>query len=118
MPVLKPDQDKEFREAVGKDANYLDRLMMQIPGPDNYLAVLNDTMFGQTVYDLFDKSETPMNVARYHRWLNVQKPDDFGRKLRHRSFSDESVFMAQTTDPRVAGIEAEVCHRLGKDESE
>jgi hypothetical protein len=83
--------------------------MEQVPGVDGYLGYINDTLFNDVAYPYFGKYEAPLNVARYHRWFKVAKSGALGRKTRHRGFSDENLFMAQTTDPQVAGMTLKSC---------
>ena len=90
---------------------FLDELMFQIPGKDNYGAVLTDSSFNIDTfpYDILD--ETPLNVANYHRYYRVEGKGAMGRTTRHRGFADENIFMAMNTRPNVAEMQLKVCKR-------
>ncbi|XP_023932771.1 uncharacterized protein LOC106155521 [Lingula anatina] len=89
--------------------DFLDSLMEEIPGWDNYKGVLNDTLDDDTAWSL--NEDKPVNTAYYHRWFNSLKEGAMGINRRHRGFSDNNVFMAQTTQPNVAGLSYTHCHR-------
>ena len=87
--------------------------MEQIPGRDGYSGSIKDTLFNATVYPYRSSAnEKPLNVAYYHRWYEVKKAGALGRHARHRGFSDENLFVAQTTDPKVAGLSVDKCKGL------
>jgi hypothetical protein len=84
--------------------------MQEIPGRDGYGGFINDTLFNDVVYNYQNNIKTgPLNAAYYHRWYQVSSRGALGRKTRHRGFSDENLFVAQTTDPKVAGLSLENC---------
>ncbi len=88
----------------------IDDLMGEIPGKDNYAAELYDDSFESVAYpynatDYIHK----LNVGYYHRWMRMGSKDAMGRTKRHRGFADENIFMAMTTQPKVAGVELDVC---------
>lgn len=85
----------------------LDELMAEIPGKDNYQGVLSDDNHGLICYD-YDTSEE-LNAAYYHRWYQVQRAGDMGRRTRHRGYSDDNVFMAKTSHSEIAGMDTESC---------
>ncbi|KAI0230667.1 hypothetical protein LSAT2_019025, partial [Lamellibrachia satsuma] len=60
-------------------------------------------------YNSTDNSKK-LNAACYHRWMRVESKDAMGRKRRHRGFADENLFMAMTTQPKVAGVEMNECN--------
>lgn len=93
-----------------KDYGLLDELMAEIPGKDNYGAKLYDDAFDAVAYpyNSTDNSKK-LNVGFYHRWTRVGSKDAMGRTKRHRGFADENLFMAMTTQPKVAGVELNVC---------
>ena len=90
----------------------LDELMAQIPGKDNYDAVLRDNAFGDTYECNKKPGELVMlNAARYHRCYRIARRDAMGVKTLSRGFSDSNLFMAKTTQPRVAGMKAKFCKK-------
>ena len=85
----------------------LDELMSQIPGKDNYGASIEDSVFGLTKYHL-EKNE-PLNTGFYNRWYRVIEEGAMGSKTPLRGFSDRNLFVADTTQTRVAPMSVEVC---------
>ena len=53
-----------------------------------------------------------LNVARYHRWFKVSAKGAMGTSTRHRGYADENLFMAMTTQPKVAGMTLHSCKKL------
>ncbi|XP_041361296.1 uncharacterized protein LOC121377385 [Gigantopelta aegis] len=91
---------------------YIDKLMHEIPGKDNYPASLTDDAFGLMAYDMaFGKNYTAENTGYYHRWYKVKKDGAMGVKVIHRGFADENLWVAQTTQPRVAGMGLDDCNK-------
>ena len=87
--------------------------MEQIPGRDGYSGSINDTLFDDTVFPYQSKADDkPLNAAYYHRWYKVKKVGALGRHTRHRGFSDENLFVAQTHDSKVAGLSLDKCKGL------
>jgi hypothetical protein len=105
---LNPDIS-EFRE---KDMrrNFLDRLMEEIPGKNNYGGRIEDGGFDAKVMN-FDGTET-LDVSRYHRWFKLQQKDAMGRQDAHRGYSDQYLFAAKTTHDRVSGLRMRMCKRI------
>ncbi|XP_069120384.1 uncharacterized protein [Argopecten irradians] len=98
-----------------KDKQYnmglLDRIMMQIPGKNNYGADLKDHSFNMTVLDVRDPvNNTALNTAYYHRFFKYDSKGAMGIKTIHRGFADQNLFVAQTTQPKVAKIQIDDCH--------
>ena len=85
----------------------LDRLMKQIPGLDNYGASIKDGDYDVKKLDVFDEKE--LNTAYYHRWYKLTKKGANGDKFAHRSFADRGLFVAETTQPRVAPASYQHC---------
>ena len=52
-----------------KQVTLLDKLMAEIPGMDNYGAVLRDNAYGLDTISLID--DKPLNAAYYHRRFKV-----------------------------------------------
>lgn len=88
----------------------LDELMSEIPGKDNYQGNLTDEAFGLAAHTLDpNKPAGKLNAAHYHRWFRVEEKGAMGLSVRHRGFADENLFMAMTTQPKVAGMTLETC---------
>eukprot|EP00056_Hartaetosiga_gracilis_P010237 m.150073 g.150073 ORF g.150073 m.150073 type:complete len:1083 (+) comp13278_c0_seq1:52-3300(+) len=84
---------------------YIDDLMKEIPGKDNYQSDLFDDAFAinATVYDDVDKR---LNTGFYTRFFSVNKKDAMGRATVRRGFNDPTLWAAMTTQERVAGVSA------------
>ena len=93
-----------------KDGRYkyglLDELMAQIPGKDNYQAVLRDNAFCTKTYEYNRRNGelVDLNAGRYHRLYRTTSKDAMGVNIRRRGFSDNNLFVALTTQQRVAGM--------------
>ena len=89
---------------------FLDEIMSEIPGKDNYKGNLMDEAFGLAAHSLDPKKPSgKLNAAYYHRWFRVEQKGAMGLSVRHRGFADENLFMALTTQPKVAGMTLESC---------
>lgn len=55
-----------------------------------------------------------LRADRYHRWFEVAKKGAMGLSVRHRGFADENLFMAMTTQSKVAGMDFKKCRGRGK----
>ena len=99
---LNPQDSDEF-----VDGNYgyefLDDIMAEIPGQDNYPGDLKDDAFDELALNY--KTEQPLNTAYYHRYYKVKNGDSV--ETRRRSFADDNVFFAMTSQPRVEGMTVE-----------
>ncbi|KAK2149775.1 hypothetical protein LSH36_437g04061, partial [Paralvinella palmiformis] len=89
----------------------LDDLMSEIPGRDNYPGHITDNIFGDTTLPFNADTDEPLNVAYYHRTYRVSSAGAMGLKVRHRGFSDENLFVAQTTQPKVVSLDVESCSK-------
>ena len=96
---------------------YLDDLMGQIPGLNNYEGYLEDTAFDAPAYRLntdMDEELVTLNTARYHRWFMASKKGAFGLATRHRGFNDNHLFVAMNTQSKVVPTEVEHCTGFGR----
>jgi len=50
--------------------------------------------------------DEPLNAAYYSRFYKLVDGDAMGRQARKRSFNDDSMWAARTTQPRVSGLKA------------
>ncbi|XP_013398935.1 uncharacterized protein LOC106165315 [Lingula anatina] len=115
---LNPEDSDHWGEGRFYDYGFLDSLMEQIPGKDNYRANLTDDLFGDVALryeDDEDGSPRVLNAGFYHRWFKVTQKGADGRKLMHRGYSDQNVFMAMTSQPDVVGLNITNCARRGRD---
>ncbi|XP_071146254.1 uncharacterized protein [Mytilus edulis] len=96
-----------------KDAAYhngvLDKIMNEIPGKDNYGAVLHDNTFGMDTLDPRKVNATLLNTAYYHRRFKHDRKGAMGIRDVHRGFSDSNLFVAQTSNPKVAPMKIHYC---------
>lgn len=115
---LNPSDTNKWREGVfGKRYGLLDELMAEIPGKDNYPGDLTDEAFGLSVLNLDPgQAGKKLNVAKYHRWFKVGAKGAMGTSIRHRGYADQNLFMAMTTQPKVAGMTLQSCKKINKKE--
>ncbi|XP_013417163.1 uncharacterized protein LOC106178501 [Lingula anatina] len=98
-----------------RETGFLDEIMAEIPGKNNYPGKITDEMFGYPVYSRTATPKNPgepLNTAYYHRWYKIKAGNNYHLKL--RSGSDTTVFMAQTTSPKVAPMRMSHCTGSGK----
>ena len=107
---LNPKNSDKWSEGINNPKfTLLDEIMSEIPGKDNYQGSLTDDAFGLQAHTLDPKKTGKLNVAYYHRWYKVLEKDAMGQSIRHRGFADENLFMAMTTQPKVAGMKLTTC---------
>jgi len=93
---------------------FLDRIMAEIPGKDNYQAKIVDDGFGATIYKAdaslprFPNANTtlpePLNAGYYHNSHKVIGNDAMGVSIRRRGYSDSSLYVAYNTREKVTPI--------------
>ena len=88
---------------------FLDTLMHEIPGKDNYQGNITDDAMGATVLHINGQSNEEANAAFYHRYFKVIDDGAMGEKIRKRGFSDPQLFVALTTQEKVAAFSYEQC---------
>ena len=107
---LNPKDSDKWSEGINNPKfTLLDEIMSEIPGKDNYQGSLTDEAFGLPAHTLDPKKTGKLNVAYYHRWFKVLERDAMGQSIRHRGYADENLFMAMTTQPKVAGMKLNTC---------
>ena len=79
---------------------FIDDLMNEIPGMDNYGAVLTENSFNMESKRLNDSTKT-LNVGYYHQSYQVSEKGANGLQQRARGFADNGVYMAMNTQSRV-----------------
>ncbi|OWF38072.1 uncharacterized protein LOC110466724 [Mizuhopecten yessoensis] len=87
----------------------LDSIMNEIPGKDNYHHTLTDDAFGQTEYNMLNSGKSPQNAAYYHHLTDSKLPNAQGDHIYYKGFSDENLWVAETTQPRVAPMTVTSC---------
>ncbi|KAK6993436.1 mucin-17 [Biomphalaria glabrata] len=92
------------------DWNYLDTMMGEVPGKDNYGAQIYDTALNTTLLSAIPEDENKLNVGYYSRRYRVEKADAMGLSFGRRGFSDPNVFMAETTHKNIADIYLRQCY--------
>ena len=114
---LNPNDEDHWVEGPNKRIwGLLDDLMAEIPGKDNYPGDLHDDAFDLPAYSLDpDDKEGSLNAAYYHRWYKVKARGAMGLSARHRGFSDENLFMAMTSQDKVANVNLTTCRWGNKD---
>ncbi|XP_013413629.1 uncharacterized protein LOC106175977 [Lingula anatina] len=108
---LNPENKANWGEEHVYAHSFLDDLMEQVPGKDNYVANLTDDIFGDTalMLDQGERDNDVLNAGYYHRWFKVAKKGANGLKRLHRGFSDQNIFMAMTSQEKIAGLGIEEC---------
>ena len=104
------DSDTWLDKPKRSHHQFLDTLMGEVPGKDNYPAKLRDDAFLDGLAYPFkgDKNQS-LNVGFYHRVFRSEYMDAMGRDTRRRGYNDQNVFMAATTNPQVAPMTTTRC---------
>eukprot|EP00045_Choanoeca_perplexa_P013664 m.155464 g.155464 ORF g.155464 m.155464 type:complete len:1059 (-) comp16417_c0_seq1:98-3274(-) len=84
---------------------YIDQLMEEVPGKNNYMASIYDDSFATNATHYVEQSRT-LNTGYYSRFYGIDVKDAMGRTGLRRGFNDPSLWAAQTTQERVAGVKA------------
>jgi len=93
----------------------LDRLFYSIPGKDNVPGNLTQESFGETMFQVNTGGpDLPLNTGYYHRYFKFDKAGAMGIKDVARGFNDANMWVAQTTQERIAPIGLKKCNRRGK----
>ncbi|CAH1779556.1 unnamed protein product, partial [Owenia fusiformis] len=100
---------KDYQDGGSKRSTLLDELMYEVPGKENYRGTIKDTTLDGNIVKREDGST--LNAAYYHRFFKVAEKDAMGEALHRRGFSDDNLFMAKTTQPKIASMEQTVCRR-------
>ena len=87
---------------------FLDELMAEIPGKNNYGAVLHDDAMGVETFNYEGINET-LNAAYYHRSYKASIEDEMGSNERHRGLSDANLFMAMTDHAEISSTIIDGC---------
>lgn len=104
------DADLGYDELTGNSCGptLLDKLMQEIPGKDNYQGHIQDNSFDLLKYRIDTKEITVLNAAYYHRFYKVHEKG-VGLAARRRGFSDQNMFVALTTQNKIAELGAKDC---------
>ncbi|RUS70404.1 hypothetical protein EGW08_021832 [Elysia chlorotica] len=68
----------EFGTERNTQYTFLDALMAEIPGKDNYGANISDAAFGLQTFDISKSGNVPLNAGHYHRWYKVARAGAMG----------------------------------------
>ena len=100
------DPDGDHRWSPGRKRwNYLDYLMEQIPGKDNYPANITDELPDGTEQVIDYNTDEPINSGYYSRFYGLTGEDAMGSSKHRRSWSDRYLFAAKTTSTKVSPVE-------------
>ena len=88
----------------------MDRIMYEIPGKNNYRGHMKDESFDLLKYRMETKTDAILNAAHYHRYYKVLQKGAMGLTVRRRGYSDRNLWVASTTQPNIAEMEAKDCH--------
>lgn len=118
---LNPKDSEEWSGESFNRPQYtlLDEIMSEIPGKDNYPGNLTDEAFDLPAHSMDLDKNGKLNSAYYHRWFRVMEKDAMGQSMRCRGYSEENLFVAMTTQSKVAGMNVRSCKRSkGKPDGE
>eukprot|EP00486_Rosalina_sp_Unknown_P000306 CAMPEP_0201566736 /NCGR_PEP_ID=MMETSP0190_2-20130828/6746_1 /ASSEMBLY_ACC=CAM_ASM_000263 /TAXON_ID=37353 /ORGANISM="Rosalina sp." /LENGTH=768 /DNA_ID=CAMNT_0047985865 /DNA_START=82 /DNA_END=2388 /DNA_ORIENTATION=- len=87
-----------------KQWNYLDYLMEQVPGKDNYMANLTDELPGGVQRVVHFNDNSPVNSGYYNRFFALNEADAMGATRQKRGYNDRYMFTAQTSQEKVSPI--------------
>merc|ERR1719229_2100018 len=98
----------DTESSVGRTRrNYLDMLMEQIPGKDNYGANHSDVFPDGTSTALHADEDYVLNTGYYSRFFRLDEADAMGSSAHRRGWSDRYLFAAQTAHETVSPISFE-----------
>lgn len=100
---LNPMDTNVFKDKQTK-YGLLDRLMYEIPGKNNYQARIYENSTKSKLFTGDDRADIPLNTGYYSRGYRISKKDAMGQKFVLRGFSDDNLFVASTTQPKVASV--------------
>lgn len=78
---------------------YIDEMMEQIPGKDNYNSFIHDDTFQKNLTH-FQRQTEVLNTAYYTRYYATGANDAMGRSTGRRGFNDPTMWAAQTKQVR------------------
>merc|ERR1712098_657582 len=93
---------------MGARYRLLDRLMSEVPGKDNQGANIVQESFGEDLHDAGNQSKI-LNTGYYSRAFAFSKPGAMGLTGVSRGFNDANMWVAQTTQERIAGLSTKIC---------
>merc|ERR1712176_1561775 len=100
-----PDNTDHQWSAGRKTWNYLDYLMQQIPGKDNYPANITDELPDGSERVIDYNTDEPINSGYYTRFYGLMGADAMGSSKHRRSWNDRYLFAAKTTSTKVSPVE-------------
>ena len=100
------DPDGDHRWTNGRKRwNYLDYLMEQIPGKNNYGGNITDELPDGTEGVIHYNTDLPVNSNFYSRFYGLSGADAMGSSKHRRGWNDRNLFAAKTTHSKVSPIE-------------
>ncbi|XP_012943745.1 uncharacterized protein LOC101854983 [Aplysia californica] len=88
----------------------IDRLFYTVPGMDNIpSANMSQESFGEEMFSMESDKDIPLKIGYYHRWFRFGQPGAMGQKTVARGYNDANLWVAQTTQERVAPIRLHTC---------
>ncbi|XP_033754144.1 uncharacterized protein LOC117337329 [Pecten maximus] len=105
--------DLGFGKSSSTSTHYttMDAIMEEIPGTDNYPVHITGGAFGLTAYNAhFPRNNTELNLGYYHHWYRVLQKGAMGTTVINRGYADRSLWVATTTQDKVAPMTYKDCH--------
>ena len=108
---LNPKDKDKWSERFNSNPKFtlLDQLMSEIPGKNNYQGNIIDEAFDLPAQTVHPKQTGTLNAAYYHRLFKVMRRDAMGQSIRHRGYSDANLYVALTSQSKVAGMNLKIC---------
>ena len=95
------DMDDHRWSSGRKRWNYLDYLMEQIPGKDNYGANITDELPDGSERVIQYNTDETVNAGYYSRFYGLTGADAMGTSKHRRGWADRYLFAAKTTQEKV-----------------
>ncbi|PVD28994.1 hypothetical protein C0Q70_11591 [Pomacea canaliculata] len=89
----------------------LDKIMQSIPGKNNYPAKMYDNSSGAEMENVEKPNYQTLNTGYYSRYYRTEQMGAMGTKVIHRGFSDENLWVAETTHPQIMPVSMTDCWR-------
>ena len=107
---LNPEDSDVWSNTPKTRYQFLDSLMAEVPGMDNYPAnIIDDGYIDGVAYPFLGDKTEPLNVGYYHRVFRSEFLDAMQSDMRRRGYNDQNVFMAATTNSQVVPMYATMC---------
>eukprot|EP00484_Ammonia_sp_Unknown_P013073 CAMPEP_0197078964 /NCGR_PEP_ID=MMETSP1384-20130603/213379_1 /TAXON_ID=29189 /ORGANISM="Ammonia sp." /LENGTH=1120 /DNA_ID=CAMNT_0042517833 /DNA_START=6 /DNA_END=3369 /DNA_ORIENTATION=- len=100
-----PNDENPPWDAGRKRYNFMDHLMEQIPGKDNYGCNITDEMPDNTDRVIHYVTDKTLNACYYSRFYKLSGADAMGSTSHRRGWRDRNLFAAKTTQEIVSAVE-------------